>query len=99
MDHRHNVSKESTMGNGKHQFRFILRKKDGVDLWIMEEEYMDPEGKLHPTCNHMDEPLETICVKHGVEEFLAMCEEFKVDSYPLHSHKESTPLVSEWINI
>ena len=88
---------EKARAGDKPKFRLVLRKKDGVDYWIIEEETMDSDGRVTITNNYLEKDRGFLQCRDAVNDLIEYCDDLKVENYPLAANIDS--LVSEWVYI
>jgi hypothetical protein len=92
------------MGN---KVRFLLHKLDGKTTYVVEEEYMTPDGRIHGQDKDlydwpgarmvlMEKPYRTGCVKLALERLDELCKKHKVENRTLSASFDA--LASDWMD-
>ena len=81
----------------KPKFRLVLRKKEAVDYWIIEEETMATDGRVAITNNYLEKDRGFLQCRDAVNDMIEYCDDLKVENYPLAANIDS--LVSEWVYV
>ena len=88
---------EKARAGDKPKFRLVLRKKDGVNYWIIEEETMDSDGRVTITNNYLEKDRGFLYCSDAVHGLIEYCDDLKVENFPLAANIDS--LASEWVYI
>lgn len=88
---------EKARAGDKPKFRLVLRKKEAVDYWIIEEETMATDGRVAITNNYLEKDRGFLQCRDAVNGLIEYCDDLKVENFPLAANIDS--LVTEWVYI
>jgi len=88
---------EKARAGDKPKFRLVLRKRDGHNYWIIEEETMDSDGRVAITNNYLEKDRGFLQCRDAVNDMIDYCDDLKVENFPLAANIDS--LVSEWVYV
>ena len=88
---------EIARAGDKPKFRLVLRKRDGHNYWIIEEETMGSDGRVAITNNYLEKDRGFLQCRDAVNDMIEYCDDLKVENYPLAANIDS--LVSEWVYV